>query len=213
MGKECSGTDRGDHGTQNDSTRGSSNRRPGRASLASETRLLGTVRAKVPGRPRGTATGVGDEDPLQRVSLCLAPGRPSPTSVTSESPLHSLTGLCWPLAWRSFSRDWGGMSLFSKNSSRKCPKRDLLCYCVLEFSGFVRPGGPAHRLPALWSAAPQAQSGRPLLLLLKTENLEESLQKAETGVPNSPSPPAHLPAFASYSLGRFRAEHRLRSWG
>lgn len=59
MGKECSGTDRGDHGTQNDSTRVSPNRRPGRASLVSETRLLGTVRAKIPGRPRATATGVG----------------------------------------------------------------------------------------------------------------------------------------------------------
>lgn len=49
MGKECYGTGRGDPGTQNCSTRVSPNRRPGRASLALETRLSGAVRAKVPG--------------------------------------------------------------------------------------------------------------------------------------------------------------------
>lgn len=33
------------------------------------------------------------------------------------------------------TRDWGGVSLFPKNSSRKCPKWNLLCLCVLEGSG------------------------------------------------------------------------------
>lgn len=135
-------------------------------------------------------------------------------SVTSESPLHYLTGSYLPLAWRSSSQDWGGMSLFPKNSSKKCPKRDLLCYCVLEFSGFVRLGGPAHRLPALWSAAsPGAKWGTTFVTSKDRKLRREFAESRSWGAQFILTPWPIFLLFASGPLGRLRAEHRLRSWG
>lgn len=106
------------------------------------------------------------------------------------------------------------MSLFPKNSSRKCPKRNLFVSLRVRGLGALFDlGVPPTGSTALWKAAAPGAKWEPSFVPSKDRKLKRARRNFKLGCPFPLHPLTHLPAFSACPLGRLRAEHRQRSWG